>query len=432
MRVTVANFKSISELDMKLEDLTILIGPPSSGKSNILEALATMGYTIKTLIDPYIEGYSIKDKIYIGNINKYIRGVVCRDLINKFYGRNSAVIEVDYNISRVVCGDDPNVVQISLALQDSILHKIKARIARPDLAAKLDLENVGTSDINSERSIISLILSLLLNLDNISVITDPFKVEESKVVRIPPGRISVVVPRLYGFDRLHAINNIIRGKTGALYPVSYLEESALNLSRILYVNTGIQEDINTILEDFSGVRVMPLSDGRLAFIDRNKEVGPTSISDTVLRMLYGYTALLASKPKTITIEKIMALDENEKTQVPITLEIVPLIMLEEPEAHMYPAAFYNLAEAVAESISIGNKVMITTHSGRLAQILWDHILKKRYRAIVYYVHRGEDGNTRAYKVNMKLLAEYIEDLDLIVNEPPDKIDQMLKDGILVS
>ena len=46
----VSNFKSIEELELELAPLTILIGPPASGKSNILDSIALAGYFNRILL----------------------------------------------------------------------------------------------------------------------------------------------------------------------------------------------------------------------------------------------------------------------------------------------------------------------------------------------------------------------------------------------
>ena len=44
LRVSISGFKSIEELQLDLAPLTVLLGPPASGKSNILDALVLAGY----------------------------------------------------------------------------------------------------------------------------------------------------------------------------------------------------------------------------------------------------------------------------------------------------------------------------------------------------------------------------------------------------
>jgi len=40
----IRNFKSVGDASFELDKLTIFIGPPASGKSNIFDALAFIGY----------------------------------------------------------------------------------------------------------------------------------------------------------------------------------------------------------------------------------------------------------------------------------------------------------------------------------------------------------------------------------------------------
>jgi predicted ATP-dependent endonuclease of OLD family len=44
LKLAIENFKSIEKVELELEDVTVLVGPPAAGKSNILDALAVLGY----------------------------------------------------------------------------------------------------------------------------------------------------------------------------------------------------------------------------------------------------------------------------------------------------------------------------------------------------------------------------------------------------
>ncbi len=50
MRLKIENFKSIGNAEILLAPLTILLGPPASGKSNILDAIALAGYFNRLLL----------------------------------------------------------------------------------------------------------------------------------------------------------------------------------------------------------------------------------------------------------------------------------------------------------------------------------------------------------------------------------------------
>ncbi len=44
MKIKISNFKSIDLAEIDLAPLTLLLGPPVSGKSNLLDALAFAGF----------------------------------------------------------------------------------------------------------------------------------------------------------------------------------------------------------------------------------------------------------------------------------------------------------------------------------------------------------------------------------------------------
>lgn len=57
IKVRISGFKSIGHVEMELAPLTVLIGPPASGKSNILDALALLGYLSRHfLVDSEYKG----------------------------------------------------------------------------------------------------------------------------------------------------------------------------------------------------------------------------------------------------------------------------------------------------------------------------------------------------------------------------------------
>lgn len=416
MQVVVNGFKSIDRIKIDIGDLTIFIGPPSSGKSNLLESLMMIGYIIKTSLEPEIGERSTATTV--GRLNTYARGLSCNDFLNRLRGNRKAAVSIENIQASIDCSDDPNIVLLSLSIQREKITSVKTRLYSEYNAIEREIKLL-TKDKELDK-LLSFMYGFLTSLHTEKDIETKLEQEALKRIMQEKGRIRIYAPRLYGFDRLRAIDNIISGRTGAPYPISYLDERAINISRLLYVNDNILKEINDIIEELSGIRVEPLSDGRLAFFDHEKEIGASSISDTVLRLLYGLTALLATKPIN---KRIQTLD--------IELNITPIVMIEEPEAHMYPVAFNYLAEKIHESINKGNKVIITTHSGKLAQVLWEYNIRNRHNVYVYYIYRDAQSYTRMYRVNVEQLAERLEDLDSIISQHLDYIEQLVEDGILV-
>src|SRR5438034_6184858 len=64
-RITIRNFKSIAACQTDLSDLTFLVGPNASGKSNFLDALRFASDALKTSLD-----HALRDR---GTIKEVLR-----------------------------------------------------------------------------------------------------------------------------------------------------------------------------------------------------------------------------------------------------------------------------------------------------------------------------------------------------------------------
>ena len=96
-RLHVKGYKSLVDVELSLEPLTLLIGPNASGKSNLLDALQLLaglatGRTLKQAFDPPCRGKPL-ESFHIGK--QGIRGLLERD-------RLTFSIEADLQISDAV------------------------------------------------------------------------------------------------------------------------------------------------------------------------------------------------------------------------------------------------------------------------------------------------------------------------------------------
>ncbi len=405
MRVMITGFKSIRRISFELGKATILVGPPASGKSNILEALSTLGYVVK-LVEAESGIYpSIRD---IGPISSFLRGVTCRDYIYRRSAEKASVV-IDKTGIMIKCGDNPYSVSLALRYGKRILLRANTQIVSPQNIISKQLAQMDKG-LQFLAFFFSLIAGLAAQQPDVTKTIVSVKITGKDI-----GEAALPHPRLYGFDRMHVVENIIYGEITQRYPIYYLEEHGRNLGPYLYASDETLDTINDIIGELSGVTVKPLSDGRLAFFDGDKEVGASSISDTVLRIIYGVAALLPRSHPGIE------LGDRE-------LSVSPIIMLEEPEAHMYPIAYTKLVEAIKESISRDNHVIITTHSGRLAVALWEKIGEDLK---AYYVYRDIGGPTQIYRINMhELLIEWDEDVESLIEQPPYVVKDLMEKGIL--
>lgn len=176
------------------------------------------------------------------------------------------------------------------------------------------------------------------------------------------GSKRYLAPRFYSYDIL-AYSNIIKGETGALEPRSYLAEDAANLGTLLSRVPGLLESLNALTTAFTGAEVRVLLSHRVSVFTGYVEVGVAVAATTVLRLAYYYTALRARGPE----------------------RAVPVLGLDDPEAHMGLPAVTALAEAIAEA-SRDSYVVLATHSPVLLHRLTR--LVDHGRLAVIYLSRG--------------------------------------------
>ncbi|MCE4625717.1 MAG: AAA family ATPase [Desulfurococcales archaeon] len=405
LKLKIKNFKSIEEVSTELGDLTILLGHPASGKSNLLEALEALGYAVKVLVEKPLGEYP--EEAHIAPFNSYVRALRCVDVINRFarprhYVAGVSIEDVNrgHRLSlNLDCTKDPNKIRMSLNIDNNIGSFEALLWERSPTTSRIGADEL-TIFFDALKSFAQ-ILGAIKPVDNIN-----------QFESIPRY---VMVPRLYGFDRMGVVWNIMYGYTGSKYPFSYVEERATNLGWILYNNDDLLEDVNEIIESsIRGLSIEPLSNGRLAFKDHGKDVGPVSVSDTVLRMLYAITTLISSKP--------IRYEQSDTI-------ISPLIMLEEPEAHIYPLVYSKLVYTFRDALMHGSKILVTTHSGNLAERLWEEY-NSSWNVRIYFVYRNTQKGTTLYEVTLPDVLEELPDLEALISQPEAKIKDLIENELL--
>ncbi len=370
---------------VELGRVTVLLGPPASGKSNILEALETIGYLLRVGLEAEAGLWPSAERV--GLLGDYVRLRACTDLLSHYEAREEATITLAWDGYRARV--ELRCISPLEARAELRVEKSGETILRYVMGGPVAEPGLGAVEQGEGRGELGTLLSLLSMLERVRRQRLSVKRVEA---RLEPG-VALLAPRLYGFDRMDVPRRIAAGETGERLP-PYPTGDARNLGWILYANRAIYMAARSVIESISGIDVRVLSDGRILFFDGVVDVPPSGASDTIARILYTVTALLASKPLKATVDGAT-----------VTLE--PVVMLEEPEAHVYPVAFRHLVDLVREA-SRHAYILVTTHSGRLAELLWE-----KTGAIIYYVERDSQG-TRLYKVDMEKLIENMHDLDDLI------------------
>jgi predicted ATPase len=310
IKLEIENFKSIQKLKLDLSDLTILIGPPASGKSNILDALALMGY-----------------------INRF-------RVLDREYKNNASNLEP---LSSIVRFREPYQLFKNYNLTETIRLKI-----------------LGDIDLDYEISYTTGIPKITINnkplpWDLRTLRADPMSEIQNFVKTLP-----IFESRLYGFDRYGLISDVYFLSLSRIrdYPSYILSEMGWNIPYIIRRHIKVINNINDILREHIGekIELKVRKTGEILIFDNDNEIELVGISETILRVLYTLLALESSQfyAKYYNFEKKL------------------IVLLEEPEAHVFPYFIDIIADSIDQAL-VSTYVIISTHNPILISRLWDYV-----------------------------------------------------------
>ena len=379
MQIKLSNFKSIEYASLTLKPLTILTGPPAAGKSNILDALALIGY-----------------------FNRFL-------LIDKEYGNNSSNLEPLYLISRFqkpidlfTSYDLNRRIEISLEdIKENLQFKLNIGYEAGNLKITFNETHIPWNLTNYPSNPLPAVRNALLN-----------SIKNDKLVDT----------RLYGFDRYGlAINvrekpiicgfhNKLRGEHNKQHPINILSEFAWNIVNVIKGRRLIINKINEFLSKNLDERIelKILRDGKIIIFEYDEEVETSGISDSIGRILYYLLAL----DSVVNYTKIYGLEEKV------------IVCLEEPEAHVFPFILELLIEWITKTIKLA-KVVVTTHNPLLVSLLWD----KFKDLSIYYTYRDRNGTTKLAELDIsKFAKDFRTTDDLVTMRPKEIVQSYIKQG----
>jgi hypothetical protein len=285
LRIAIENFKSLKRVEMELADVTVLIGAPASGKSNILDVIAFAGYFHRFRV------------------------------LGEEYGNNAYFLEPLMSIARF--SDPRNLFPFYDTSQDIAV----------SVTGEANVRCVARFEHGSVKVYVNGV-EVPWNIG-----TSP-AVARTEVVDAVKSANVLFEARLYSYDRYglgmqscsttscgfsYIVSNAVYARQ---YPVHILSDLGQNATHILLQNPRVVLDINReFAEGFNEeVEIHVLRSGEARIFDKEYEMPYDTLSDGLLRTLYILLALSSA----INYAKVHELEKKL------------IILLEEPETHAFP------------------------------------------------------------------------------------------------
>ncbi len=347
-RIEIRNFGPVEELNLDIKDFSILIGPQASGKSTIAKSI----FFFKSLNDDLVKYFmdSIEKNDFSKSIETYTKSI--RQKYLDYFGASTHLdgLHLKYYYTELVW--------------ISITNEINHKYITPDFSSlfidqfqSLVKEAIDFSGSNVQRDPSLLTSKELLQIDNekrkfVAYVKDRCNSifqEDRELIFIPAGRsllatlsdqLQYINPRNLDFlmrsflDKINIVRPIFNKSLSDIIE----ERRLLTQYDIDYTKTKLAEEI--ISKILKG-KYQYDKDGEKIFFDTNKYVKLNFSS--------------SGQQESLWILLLLFIIILEKQNV--------FVVIEEPEAHLFPEAQKEISNLIALMSNIENsQVFITTHS----------------------------------------------------------------------
>lgn len=354
-KLLLKNMGPIKECQMNIDDFTVLTGAQASGKSTIAKAT----FFFRTIKD------DIYDAIIRQNVNSSdlsLKNQILRQLRGKFLQIFGTSRAMDNNLYMLYKYSENTSIEIHLQLAET------AENIYPNYVYFNFSDNINSFINRSERC----------NIDDVNKLKTELNIlfnDDFETIFIPAGR-SLITLLTTQLNYIFTIMDEEQKKTIDFCTQKYIERilkirpmfdtgirGYMDTKHLTTINTinkkAAQKCIDVIDEILKGKYVFQSGEERL-------------VLDNEHFVKINYTS--SGQQETVWIFNILMyqLLNNIKTY----------IILEEPEAHLYPDAQKRIIELLSMFISVGNSALITTHSpyilGSINNNIYAYNLSKTY------------------------------------------------------
>lgn len=347
-RIEIKNFGPIKELNLDIKDFSLLIGPQASGKSTIAKTIFFFKSLNDELVKYFIE--SIDKNDFSKSIGTYAKSI--RKKYLDYFGASTHLdgLHLKYYYTETVW------ISITIETNHKYITPIFSKIFSEEFNT-LVKEAINFSDSIGQRNPSLLTSKDLIQLDsdkrkfvsNIKSKCNSVFQEDRELMFIPAGRsllatlsdqLQFINPRNLDFlmrsflDKINIVRPIFNKSLGDIIK----ERRLLTQYDIDYNKTKLAEDI--ISKILKG-KYQYDKDGEKIFFDTNRYVKLNFSS--------------SGQQESLWILLLLFIIILEKQNV--------FIVIEEPEAHLFPEAQKEISNLIALMSNVENsQVIITTHS----------------------------------------------------------------------
>jgi hypothetical protein len=224
----------------------------------------------------------------------------------------------------------------------------------------------------------------------------------------------LIEARLYGYDRYGLASSScvaptvcgfhlrLKGLQPRPVPKNILSELGWNANITIKMVQDVVIQLNNLLTEYldEKIEIKVLMSGNIAIFDYHFEVDSLGVSDSIFRVLYYLIAIKTA----MNYVKLYGLEKKF------------ILLLEEPEAHVFPYYLDMLSDYIAKAKEF-LYIIIATHNPILVSMLWDKIREVK----TYYVARDAHGSTKVWEVNIERLAKELKTAEDLLSMPPREI-----------
>ena len=383
-RVWAKNFRSVADVSLEMDALTVLVGPNASGKSNLLDILRFIKDALRDLEAAVSRRQGMEGVTRRGAGDGDLDIEMGAAAVVRSRYAESGYYSVEYGFTLASIGNGGYRVSREYGKvwegngSDAVGFRIEdGNLADPDFLLSRVSGQAALVRDESDFDTNDLALPIFLRMYR-QLIPREAKISKRKVASLYNG-LRELHRNLVGMRFYHIFPNTIRGPRLPSNTL-ILKEDAENLASVIKRMKGMEndsrerlrDDVELIMPGVSDIRVESVGGYLVVKLKREAIVGDPWIdlsmeSDGVVRLL-GLAVALYQRP------------------------YLPVIGIEEPELTAHPDTLAVLADMINEAAR-RSQVIVTTHSPDLIDFLTDYRTVENLRIVEL-----EDGVTTASRV----------------------------------